>query len=146
MARGVSGRQLKDRAAELVFRQALSRSHLSQPEREYLFHPTRRWRFDYAWPDALVALEVEGGAFARERGRHTRGVGFVKDMEKYNTAVLMGWRILRVTPEQLCTTETVAMVAAAVTPVDAQADAQDEARGPDGGSDDSGGDCDHGDA
>lgn len=34
-----------------------------EPEfvREHRFHPTRRWRFDFAWPDEKVALEVEGG-------------------------------------------------------------------------------------
>lgn len=31
-------------------------------------------------------------------GRHSRGV---KDMEKYNTATLAGWRVLRVTPKQV---------------------------------------------
>ena len=66
---------------------------------EYRFHPVRRWRFDYAWVDARLALEVEGGAWTR--GRHTRGKGFIGDMTKYNTATIMGWRILRVTPAQV---------------------------------------------
>lgn len=59
----------------------------------------RRWRFDWAWVDQGVAVEVEGGAFIA--GRHTRGAGFLKDMEKYNTAAILGWRILRVTPKQI---------------------------------------------
>jgi len=67
--------------------------------REYRFHPVRKWRFDYAWVDARLALEVEGGAWTQ--GRHTRGKGFLGDMTKYNTAVLLGWRILRVTPAQV---------------------------------------------
>ncbi|GIW81475.1 MAG: hypothetical protein KatS3mg105_3282 [Gemmatales bacterium] len=66
---------------------------------EYRFHPTRRWRFDYAWPDHKVALEVEGGAWVR--GRHVRGKGFVKDIEKYNEAAILGWRVVRCTPVQL---------------------------------------------
>ena len=61
---------------------------------EYRFHATRRWRFDYAWPDHMIALEVEGGAFVR--GRHNRGAGFRKDIEKYNAATLLGWRVLRI--------------------------------------------------
>jgi hypothetical protein len=65
---------------------------------EYRFHPRRRWRFDWAWPSARVALEIEGGAWTQ--GRHTRGKGFVADMEKYNAATLAGWRVLRVTPQQ----------------------------------------------
>lgn len=68
----------------------------------------RRWAFDFAWVEQKVALEVEGGAFTG--GRHTRGAGFVKDMSKYNTATLLGWRVLRVTPQQLMKQETVEMI------------------------------------
>lgn len=64
------------------------------PEREWRFHPTRRWRFDFAWPGDKLAVEVEGGVFVQ--GRHSRGVGMLADMEKYASAVLMGWRVLRV--------------------------------------------------
>lgn len=46
----------------------------------------------------MIAIEVEGGAFTR--GRHTRGAGFIGDMEKYNAATSMGWRVFRVTPSQ----------------------------------------------
>lgn len=69
------------------------------PTPEYRFHATRRWRFDFAWPDRKVALEVEGGVFIQ--GRHSRGVGMVKDMEKYGEAAVQGWRVLRVTPKQV---------------------------------------------
>jgi very-short-patch-repair endonuclease len=62
---------------------------------EYKFHPIRRWRFDFAWPDLHVALEVEGGTW--QKGRHTSGVGFEKDCEKYNEAACLGWTVLRVT-------------------------------------------------
>ena len=64
------------------------------PEREYRFDPSRRWRFDFAWPAQKLAVEVEGGTFSG--GRHTRGSGFEKDAEKYAEAVLAGWRVLRV--------------------------------------------------
>ena len=72
---------------------------LPEPCREYPFHPDRRWRFDYAWPKRMLAVECEGGAWTQ--GRHTRGEGFINDMEKYNAAVQLGWRLLRFTPEQL---------------------------------------------
>ena len=61
--------------------------------REYRFHPTRRWSFDFADPETKVAVEIDGGAFIG--GRHTRGSGFVKDQEKLNTATSMGWRVFR---------------------------------------------------
>lgn len=72
---------------------------LVKPEREYKFHSTRRWRFDFAWPDSMVAVEVEGAIFTG--GRHSRGAGMLKDMEKYNTAATMGWTVLRVAKPHL---------------------------------------------
>ncbi len=74
-----------------------------EPEPEYRFHPTRKWRFDAGWDllfaHALIAIEVHGGAFSK--GRHTRGKGFSDDCEKMATAAAMGWRVLPVTTEQL---------------------------------------------
>lgn len=61
--------------------------------REYRFHDKRRWRFDFAWPEKKIAVEIEGGVWTG--GRHTRGAGFIADAEKYNTAALLGWRVLR---------------------------------------------------
>ena len=72
---------------------------LPMPEAEYRFHPTRKWRFDWAFPANMLAVEIEGGVWTR--GRHTRGSGFKGDMEKYNEAAIMGWRILRFTPDEL---------------------------------------------
>lgn len=60
---------------------------------EFRFHPVRRWRFDVAIPEMMIAIELEGGVYTR--GRHTRGAGYVKDLEKYNAATVMGWNLLR---------------------------------------------------
>lgn len=68
-------------------------------EMEHRFHPSRRWKFDFAWPSRLLALEVEGGTYAG--GRHTRGAGYGKDIEKYNEAALCGWRVLRADAKQV---------------------------------------------
>lgn len=69
------------------------------PVAEHRFHPTRRWRFDYAWVQHKLALEIEGGIWVG--GRHNRATGFVKDVEKYNEAAVLGWRVLRLTPAQV---------------------------------------------
>ncbi len=69
--------------------------NVQEPVREYRFHAKRRWRFDFAWPDAKFAVEVEG--LTREGGRHQRFGGFEKDCEKYEAAMLDGWTVYRVT-------------------------------------------------
>lgn len=65
------------------------------PEREHRFHPVRRWRFDFAFPDLRIAVEVEGGIYLPGGGRHNRGAGMEKDLEKYGEAQLLGWTVYR---------------------------------------------------
>lgn len=62
---------------------------------EHKFHPKRRWRIDYYLPTLRIGIEIEGGVWTG--GRHTHPAGFTKDMEKYNTAALMGIAIYRLT-------------------------------------------------
>jgi hypothetical protein len=88
-----------------IFFAVLKAGGIPKPEVEYPFAQSkgRRWRFDFCWPEQSVALEVDGGVWTH--GRHTRGSGWLKDAEKLNTAASMGWRLLRCTPQQLCTSE-----------------------------------------
>lgn len=62
-------------------------------EREYKFHPKRRWKFDFADPARMIAIELEGGTWSN--GRHTRGQGFQDDCIKYNEAQKLGWQVYR---------------------------------------------------
>lgn len=68
-------------------------------EKEYRFHPVRRWRFDAAFPDKMAALEIEGGVWVY--GRHNRASTFENDMDKYNEAAILGWAVIRTTWEKL---------------------------------------------
>jgi hypothetical protein len=86
----------KREAVELHMMQHLQAARLTDGiQREHRFDPARRWRFDFAWPARMVALEVEGGAWSG--GRHTRGAGFTADIEKYNRAAVLGWTVIRAT-------------------------------------------------
>lgn len=81
---------------------------IPKPETEYRFHPKRKWRFDYCWPENKLALEVEGGVWTG--GRHTRGSGFVKDIEKYNSACELGYRVIRCVPTDLLKEKTFELI------------------------------------
>lgn len=63
------------------------------PVREYRFHHERMWRFDFAFIEQKIAVEIEGGVYSF--GRHSRGKGNEADMDKYNQATILGWRVLR---------------------------------------------------
>ena len=80
---------------------------------EYRFHPVRRWRFDHANPEYKVAIEYEGGIWTG--GRHTRGIGYKNDCDKYNAAQVLGWRVLRYT-----TSHTLEQVLADIVEIDKQ--------------------------
>jgi len=69
------------------------------PAHEYRFTTMRKWRFDRAWIDQRVAVELEGAVYTN--GRHTRGKGYEADCEKYNTAVAHTWRVFRFTAGML---------------------------------------------
>lgn len=85
----------KEQARKLAELVEINLSELPEHEKEIMFHPERRWRFDYAWPDIKIALEVHGGVFTN--GRHTRGKGFTEDKVKMNTAQLLGWIVIEAT-------------------------------------------------
>lgn len=70
---------------------------LPQPVEEYRFHVTRKWRFDFAWPDYKIAVEVDGGQWLARGGRHNTD----KDREKMNAAAEMGWRVFRYSVDML---------------------------------------------
>jgi hypothetical protein len=62
---------------------------------ELVFHPARKFRFDWAIPDLKVAIEYEG--LFSEKSGHTTVKGYTKDCIKYNLAALLGWKVLRYT-------------------------------------------------
>ncbi len=70
-----------------------------EAKKEYKILKERRWRSDYYiyYKNLHFLIEVEGGVWIR--GRHNRGFGFMRDMEKYNTAAALGYIVLRFTPQ-----------------------------------------------
>ena len=76
--------------------------------KEFRFHETRKWRFDYAFPSHKVAIEVDGGVWTG--GRHINPQGYINDMEKLNTAASMGWLMLRITTDDRFSRKTYELI------------------------------------
>lgn len=78
-------------------------------KRNHVFSPPRKWMIDFAWPDDLLAVEIEGGTrpfwkvlksgkkVKVQQGRHITPQGFEDDCEKYNALTEQGWRLFRFT-------------------------------------------------
>ena len=90
----------------------LCRAHgLPEPVAEYRFAKPRRFAFDWCWVEAQVALEIEGGFFGvgkpcpvcrrRGGGGHSSIERLKSDVEKYNLATVMGYKVIRAMPEQV---------------------------------------------
>jgi len=85
--------------------EACSRAGFVAPVSEHRFHPERKWRFDFAWPQIRLAIEVNGGG---SRGRHSSLTGATEDAEKMNAAQLMGWRVLIYTAKSVLDVKQIA--------------------------------------
>ena len=72
---------------------------LPVPVKEHKFWPTRRFRFDFAFVDKKLSIEIDGGVWSG--GRHVRGKGFLRDQEKFNMATELGWRTLHYPPQNI---------------------------------------------
>jgi very-short-patch-repair endonuclease len=91
----------KTPASRLEAKFALYWRSLGGPElqREFRFHPERKWRADFAHLESRTLIEIEGGIYIQ--GRHNRAAGFIADAEKYLEAYLAGWRVVRLTQAQI---------------------------------------------
>lgn len=70
---------------------------LPVPVPEHRFAPPRRWRFDWAFMAAKLAVEIDGGQWLPNGGRHMRDA----DRDKLNHAAALGWRVMHFSPQQL---------------------------------------------
>lgn len=110
-----------------IIEQQIDEAQLPPFERELRFAAKlgRNWKFDYAWPTSMIAFEQEGATFGRVvkvysgveyrnkrpipiknqtirvGGRHSTGVGFDDDCEKYNYAAMLGWMVIRASTRQI---------------------------------------------
>ena len=64
-------------------------------EKEYKFSKERKYRFDFAIPELMIAVEYDG--LMSEKSGHTTLKGFTSDTDKINLAISKGWKVLRFT-------------------------------------------------
>lgn len=83
------------------------------PEYQFAKDIGRKWRMDWAWPDKLVYLEVDGGLFVN--GGHNRGAQMLLTWEKENEASCRGWRVIRCQPKDLLKTNTAMLIKRALS-------------------------------
>lgn len=94
-------------SGELAFAQQLKDAGISfMYDQPFAQSIGRKWKFDFLLSGRIV-FEIEGGVWSR--GRHTRGKGFLDDLEKYNTATMMGYHVFRVSTEQAETGKALAL-------------------------------------
>lgn len=95
---------------EALFQLQVKQAGLPDPVKEHGFSrlTERKWRFDFAWPARMLAVEIEGlthiktGKNGKQQlGRHQTLKGYTEDCLKYNQAALEGWTVLHFTPQQV---------------------------------------------
>jgi hypothetical protein len=72
---------------------------LPTPQRNFRFHPTRKFEIDWAWPQYLIGVEIQGGIWVG--GAHARPMNIVRDMTKHNLLLDFGWRVWHFTPKEV---------------------------------------------
>ena len=79
------------------------RAHKVPHTREFTL-PGRQFRWDFAFPDARLLVEVHGGIW-RAKGAHNTGGAITRDCEKAAFATGLGWRHFAVTGQQITSGE-----------------------------------------
>ena len=69
-------------------------------EPQYRFHPERKWLFDWALPELLFAVEVDG-VLPGAGGGHQRRQAYIADRQRDLEAMLLGWQVIRVATDQV---------------------------------------------
>jgi hypothetical protein len=110
-----AGKYAEPSSLERQFDLQIHAFRLPTPEREYCFHPTRKWRVDRAWPEFRIAVEIEGLVPPwLPAGRHQRARGYELDVEKHNALTAAGWTLYRYTRRQIMNCEAIREIADAL--------------------------------
>jgi len=103
------------------------------PCRNFRFMRDRKFEIDFAWPQWLIGVEIQGGIWLAGGGAHSRPAQILRDLVKHNLLIERGWRVWEFTPDQVISGEAVQSIAPAIdaafeADVLTQDAAEDEAR------------------
>ncbi len=90
---------------------------LPEPILEYPFAKQlgRRYKSDMCFFSQKLLVEIEGGIFSRQA--HGSITGIKRDIEKYNLAVTLGWKVIRLLPEWIETGYALELIQKALYPL-----------------------------
>jgi hypothetical protein len=69
------------------------------PLRECKCLDSKRFRWDFCWPERKAAVEVHGLVRRAGRGAHQSHEGVSRDCKKQFLATIEGWRLISLTPD-----------------------------------------------
>lgn len=97
-----------DSELELILANRLERAGLPMGVAQHRFVPGRQYRFDRAWPEQMVAVEVQGGIWSDDG--HGRKSMAARDAIKLSIAAALGWRVLPVTRDMIESGQAVELI------------------------------------
>lgn len=108
-----TGKNKKKDHIEIALFEEFKSFGLPLPVKQHVFHPQRDWRFDFAWVEKKIAVEVQGGIYIPFTG-HNNGAAMERDYEKFNAATRFGWALFLFGPSQCRSLSRTATPSAAV--------------------------------
>jgi hypothetical protein len=98
LARRKKAKNVGDPAGELA--RQLTKNNISFV-REFMFHPTRKWRSDFLLSHFMILAEVHGGIWSNNNLGHNRGSGIQREMIKSNEAQILGYKVFNFDSDQI---------------------------------------------
>lgn len=97
-----------DSMLEVVLKNRLEHAGLPLGETQFRFIEGRQHRFDRAWPEHMVAVEIQGGVYSDDG--HGRKSIVARDCLKLSLAAALGWRVLPLTKDMIESGQAVELI------------------------------------
>jgi very-short-patch-repair endonuclease len=89
------------KAEDKLFKQIVDSGTIPVPERQYKALPKRQFKWDLAWTEQKLLVEVQGGTWVKAQFGHTSGVGYRRDCFKNDLATAVGWNVMQFTTDMI---------------------------------------------